>query len=198
MSSPLVAMLKELGAGFNDTTGVANIGDLPQGLKYMGSHPGDSLELLVKAMQTASQDQYLKGFQARTPVEALGHFLAGSLPGVGPAAAGVGENLAQGNVARGVGGLAGLFAPMAASRVAGPLLGEAVGKVSRAVEGPQWEAVMGPTGKVTYRRSNLPPEPPAAPPEGVTGKWYPGGNRADMRAPDSLLGSFRKVKRPPE
>ena len=85
--------------------------DLLTGPAYAIQHPLDSMQLLGRGMQDASQNQFEKMYAAPTTSEAIGHGLAGAIPMVGPVAAMTGEEIGAGNTARGMGMATALLAP---------------------------------------------------------------------------------------
>lgn len=87
---------------------------------------GSQMDQLHQAAELARGGRY---------VEAAGHGAAGLLPMLGPAAAGVGEQLAHGDVAGGLGAAAGLMAPAAAPGAVGKLARSAPGLTERAAAG---------------------------------------------------------------
>lgn len=104
------------------------VSDIWEGPAYAVRHPIDSAKLLGGAILGAQKDQFRKAGesfrragQERTVggailsgIEATGHGLAGALPVLGPAAAHAGEQIAQGDIAGGLGTATGLLAPSAA------------------------------------------------------------------------------------
>lgn len=95
---------------------------------------------MFKGAQGAAQEQFQKGMSSKGS-ESAGHFAAGALPMIGPAAADVGEHFKNGEIARGSGGMLGLLLPM--------ILGAMRGK---------------PQGEPTSSSYNRPPAAPVTPP----------------------------------
>lgn len=87
------------------------ISDVWEGPKYAAQHPIDSAKLLFGAAQDAAQSEFEKAQDAPSLSEKVGHYAAGALPFVGPAAAHAGESFAQGDFAHGAGQTAGLLLP---------------------------------------------------------------------------------------
>jgi hypothetical protein len=84
--------------------------EMAKGAYQAVRHPIDTGTAVVGAMG----DQWSQGIEQAKQgrvLESLGHMAAGSIPMVGPAAAHVGEQIAQGDVAGGLGATAGLLAP---------------------------------------------------------------------------------------
>lgn len=108
------------GAGARFAEGVwrnVNPVNIVRGVAGMVTHPLDTLGAARDQMSAEWEKAGQAGLEGRYS-EAVGHGLAGSLPFVGPAAAGAGEKIAEGDVAgglgEGVGMLAASFLPKAA------------------------------------------------------------------------------------
>lgn len=87
----------------------------------------------AKGVSRAQLDQFKQGKQAFDEGrywEAYGHTMAGVMPLVGPAAAGIGEDIGQGNVAHGLGATAGLLGTIEA-----PKAGKAISQGLKATIG---------------------------------------------------------------
>lgn len=89
------------------------LSDYWEGPTYALRHPIDAAELTGKTLLEAHKAQFEKAKSAPTLSEKIGHGAAMLLPLIGPAAANAGEDIAQGNTARGIGKAAGLLAPFA-------------------------------------------------------------------------------------
>jgi hypothetical protein len=94
--------------------GLWNAAPIPQALGGQGIIEGPKQAL--QGIGGAMGDQWSQGLdlakQGRL-TEGVGHMTAGSLPILGPTAANIGEEIAQGDIAGGVGKAAGLLAPFA-------------------------------------------------------------------------------------
>lgn len=101
-----------VGRFFSNAGEMLNPVTMVTGLASAIRHPVDTAQAMVgsqmgefgKARDLYQQGRYL---------ESAGHGLAGSLPLLGPVAAGAGEQLAEGDIAGGLGKAAGLLAPAA-------------------------------------------------------------------------------------
>jgi hypothetical protein len=91
--------------------------DYWKGPAYAIRHLIDSAELTAKALYEAHKEQIQKAKESPTLSEKIGHGAAALLPVIGPAAASAGENIGEGNTARGLGQAAGLLAPFAAHAI---------------------------------------------------------------------------------
>ena len=88
---------------------------IAQGAAHAVMNPGDTYNALVDA----SADQFNKArdaFGEGRFVAGVGHGAAGVLPGMGPAAADTGEQIRSGDIAGGLGALAGVLVPFGAAR----------------------------------------------------------------------------------
>lgn len=88
---------------------------IAKGVAQTAMHPIDTASNILGAQA----DQFRQGNQAQSVTERVGHYAAGLLPVLGPAAASVGQGIAEtGDIATGVGQGAGLIAPFVAGPVA--------------------------------------------------------------------------------
>lgn len=132
--------LRNAGAMLNPITAV-------RGLAQAAAHPLETYDALVDA----SADQFTKAGQAWDEgrySELIGHGAAGALPILGPAAAAAGEQLAEGDVAGGLGTAAGLGIGTVA---AGPLargVGRAVRPVTSRAGEYLYQSALKPTKAV--------------------------------------------------
>lgn len=125
--------LKRFGKGLWDST----VGGIPGTIKTIASlahagTPGNALDpeamKAVGNIINAHADQFSKAKEAWNKgehTEAAGHFMAGVLPLVGPAAAQAGEKIGNGDVAGGIGEGVGLLATMGAPEALGRVVGKA-------------------------------------------------------------------------
>jgi len=119
--------LKQLETAAQAPLGATTAANIVGGTTRMMAAPATALGATVwqagKGTLAAAKEQYEKADKAFSEgrySEALGHFMAGNLPVLGPAAADVGEAIGSGEpekVAEGVGGALGMIAPMGAVEV---------------------------------------------------------------------------------
>lgn len=94
--------------------------DVLAGPAYAVRHPIESVKLTVGAMKEASAEMRRRSQEAMERGEttrAIGYELAAAIPLVGPAAGVAGARLAEGEIARGLGNVAGLLAPTAVGKL---------------------------------------------------------------------------------
>lgn len=119
----------------------------PRPLIEMARSPIESAKGLVQA-QTGQFSKAGERFQQGRYSEALGHGMAGMLPLIGPAAAGIGEQIGSGDVAGGLGAVTGAALPLGAVKAAGkaaPALRKAAKK--------QYSQALRPTKEVFKRKT---------------------------------------------
>lgn len=117
------------------------------GVAQAVQHPVDTAKAQWEALEAQRGQAYALAKEGRY-TEAVGHFAAGVLPFIGPAAAKAGETIAGGNIAGGLGQVVGLLAP-AAAPLAGAAVKGAVGAVGRL---PVAEAVADAANAASTRR----------------------------------------------
>jgi hypothetical protein len=118
-----------------------------KGIANAVAHPIDTAGAIVGA----HKEQFGKARQAFDEgrlVEAAGHGMAGVLPVIGPAAANVGEQIAQGDVAGGLGAATGLVAGAGLAGPATRAAGKAIRPVAKRAGEALYQSALKPTKAV--------------------------------------------------
>jgi hypothetical protein len=149
--------------------------DYIEGPLYAAQHPLDSLGLLWGGIKDAHAQQAAKTKEAAGRLqtapdllsrlgaasEFVGHGAATILPVVGPAAAQVGEQIAEGDVAGGLGGAAGLLAPFGvrpAIKATAPARAFVGNKIKSAAVNQMGQALAATTNENKVRAARVAPE----------------------------------------
>ena len=105
-----VDRLKKIGTSVRDySLPTDTLSDVWEGPKHAITHPIDSAKLVGKGMWDSQMEQFDKAGEADSWSEKAGHYAAGALPLVGPAAASLGEAGGRGDWEEMVGGATGLI-----------------------------------------------------------------------------------------
>jgi hypothetical protein len=118
-----------------------------KGLAHAVAHPLDTVDSMIDA----SAEQYGKAREAFGQgrlTEAVGHGLAGTLPVIGPAAAGIGEQIGAGDVAGGLGAATGMVAGPAAVRGVTRGVGKVAQPVAQRAAETLYQSALKPTKSV--------------------------------------------------
>lgn len=176
---PLGALKRAFRGARDITVPTDRVSDLWEGPKYALQHPIDSASLLLGNLQDTAQAEFEKAQGAATLPEKIGHYAAGALPFIGPAAANTGEAFAEGDTARGVGQTAGLLAPFAVGPLARALKGSSERPIPRVPEPGEARPVPPP-----------PPPPSVSLRERLFGKPSPYSGVPPQPIPPEQVGAY--------